>query len=262
MMPQPTLIAHRGYSSKYPENTLASIEAALSAGAKFVEFDIQMMADGEFILMHDDNIYRSSGIRKSVFSLTTRTVRNFHAEYYATFTGQFAGIKIPLLDHAISLFKQFPDTTPIIEIKKESINEFGVEKVMKQLIKDLNSIKDRCYIISFDYDAIEYMKNNSDFKTGFVLHKYDEDNHQQAIQLNPDLLICNYRKLPPLDSTGQFPANTLWSGEWLWGLYVIDNTEDALAYGNAGISFIETDHIGMLLQHDEFSPSRESNEEE
>lgn len=261
-MPHPTLIAHRGYSSKYPENTLASIEAALSAGAKFVEFDIQMMADGEFILMHDDNLHRASGIRKSVFSLTSRTVRNFNAEYYSTFSGQFTGIKIPLLDHAISLFKQFPDATPIIEIKKESIDEFGAEAVIKKLMSDLKSIKDRCYIISFNYDAIDYIKKNSDYKTGFVLHKYDDENHQYADQLNPDLLICNYRKLPALNDDGQFSENTLWKGDWLWGLYVIDNADQALAFGNAGINFIETDHIGMLLQHKEFSPSSEDAEEE
>ena len=83
-MHTPELIAHRGYSSKYPENTLASIEAALIAGANFVEFYVQMMADDEFILMHDDNLHRASGINKSVFSLTSRTIRNFQADFYST----------------------------------------------------------------------------------------------------------------------------------------------------------------------------------
>lgn len=248
------LIAHRGYSSKYPENTLASIEAALSAGAKFVECDIQMMADDEFILMHDDNLKRSSGINKSVFSLNSSTVRNFQADYYSVFSGQFSGIKIPLLDHAVSLFKQFPDATFLIEIKKDSLNEYGVEHVMKKLFSDLKSIKDRCYIISFDAEAIEYTKNNSDFKTGFVLHSYNEESHKQADALNPDMLICNYRKLPELNATGNFPDNTLWSGEWLWALYLMDNAQLALDYGNAGINFIETDHIGLLLQHEQFKP--------
>lgn len=248
------LIAHRGYSSKYPENTLASIEAALSAGAKFVECDIQMMADDEFILMHDDNLKRSSGINKSVFSLTSSTIRHFQADYYSVFSGQFSGIKIPLLDHAVSLFKQFPEATILIEIKEDSLNEYGVEHVMKKLFSELKSIKDRCYIISFNAEAIEYTKNNSDFKTGFVLHTYDEESHKQADELNPDMLICNYRKLPELNAEGNFPDNTLWSGEWLWALYLMDNAQLALDYGNAGINLIETNHIGLLLQHEQLKP--------
>ena len=252
-MHSPELIAHRGYSSKYPENTLASIEAALSAGAKFVEFDVQMMADDEFILMHDDNLKNSSGVNKSVFSLTSNTVRNFHADYYSIFSGQFSGIKIPLLDHVISLFKQFPKAVPMVEIKEESIKEFGVEHVMKKLLADLKSIKERCYIISFDVDAIDYTIKNSDYKTGLVLHKYNNDAHQQAKDMNPDLLICNYKKLPALDKMNHLPEGSLWPGDWLWALYLIDNAELALAYGNAGVKFIETNNIGMLLQHRQFA---------
>lgn len=251
------LIAHRGYSSKYPENTLASIEAALSVGAKFVECDIQMMADDEFVLMHDNNLKRSSGINKSIFSLTSSTIRNFQADFYSVFSGQFSGIKIPLLDHVLSLFKQFPDATLLIEIKADSLNEFGVEYVMKKLLAEIKSIKDRCYIISFDPEAIAYTKENSDYKTGFVLHTYDEESHQKVNQLNPDMIICNYKKLPELDAAGHFPNGTLWPGEWLWALYLMDNAQLALDYGNAGISFIETNHIGLLLQHELLKPQIE-----
>ena len=42
----PQLIAHRGYSECYPENTLVGLEAALSAGANCVEFDVQFSSDG------------------------------------------------------------------------------------------------------------------------------------------------------------------------------------------------------------------------
>jgi len=246
------LIAHRGYSAKYPENTLASLEAALTAGAHFVEFDVQMMADNEFILMHDANLQRSSGINKSVFSLTSQTVRNFQADFYSLFSSKFSGIKITQLDHAVSLFKQFPDAIPVVEIKEESIEEYGVEHVMKKLLADLNSIKDRCYIISFNYDAIEYTINNSDFKTGFVLHKYDTDHFNKVRALQPDLLICNYRKLPQLDNEGKLEEAALWPGNWQWVLYEIDEPELALTYAKNGAAFIETNNIEYLLHNSYF----------
>ncbi|MDH5517927.1 MAG: glycerophosphodiester phosphodiesterase family protein [Gammaproteobacteria bacterium] len=245
----PRLIAHRGYSSRYPENTLASLEAALDAGAVYVEFDLQMIADDDFILMHDADLQRSSGVKKSLFSLTSSTVRHFQADYYTVFKNQFSGIKIPLLEHVISLFKQFPKAIAIIEIKEDSLKEFGTEHVMKKLLQRLTDLRDRCYIISFSYDAIAYTKQHSDYKTGFVLHKYNDHYHALADQLAPDLLLCNYRKLPELNSAGELAADALWTGNWQWALYLIDNAELALCYAKNGIDFIETDHIGSLLQH-------------
>ena len=249
----PELIAHRGYSSKYPENTLASLEAALTAGARFVEFDLQMIADDGFILMHDADLQRSSGVKKSVFSLTSSTVRHFNADYYSVFSGQFSGIKIPLLDHALSLLKQFPEVTVLIEIKEDSLKEYGTDYVMKHLLRDLKEIKERCYIISFNYDAVDYVQKNSDFKTGYVLHKYNNAHHEQAMKLKPDLLICNYRKLPVLNDNGNLPTDALWPGNWQWVLYLINEVELALTYGNNGIQFIETDHIVPFLENSQFT---------
>ncbi|MGB5604522.1 MAG: glycerophosphodiester phosphodiesterase family protein, partial [Gammaproteobacteria bacterium] len=61
----PVLVAHRGYMEKYPENSLSSIEAALQAGACMVEFDVQMDANGQLLLLHDDNFKRTAGIDSS-----------------------------------------------------------------------------------------------------------------------------------------------------------------------------------------------------
>lgn len=245
----PTLIAHRGYSSRYPENTLASFEAALDAGAGYLEFDLQMIADDDFILLHDADLQRSSGVKKSIFSLTSSTVRHFQADYYPVFKSQFSATKIPLLAHVISLFKQFPKAILFIEIKEDCLQEFGVEHVMKALLKRLTDLPNRFYIISFSYEAIAYTKQHSDYQTGYVLHKYDEHHRVRATELAPDLLFCNYRKLPALNSDGLLPDHALWPGDWLWGLYLIDNIELALQYANSGITFIETDHIGSLIHH-------------
>lgn len=62
------LVAHRGYSASYPENTMIAVRAAIAAGACCIEFDVQMCADGEFIVMHDDNLLRTCGVDVSVFA--------------------------------------------------------------------------------------------------------------------------------------------------------------------------------------------------
>jgi glycerophosphoryl diester phosphodiesterase len=63
---RPLIIAHRGFSGRYPENTLASVRAALQLGVDFVEIDVQETADGELIVFHDYRLNRICGIRSRV----------------------------------------------------------------------------------------------------------------------------------------------------------------------------------------------------
>jgi glycerophosphoryl diester phosphodiesterase len=54
------IIAHRGYSARAPENTLAAVERALVAGADAVEWDVHVSADGVPVLFHDEDLPRTS----------------------------------------------------------------------------------------------------------------------------------------------------------------------------------------------------------
>lgn len=52
-MSLPKIIAHRGYSACYPDNTWASIREAQTAGAECCEIDLMLSADGEVIISHE-----------------------------------------------------------------------------------------------------------------------------------------------------------------------------------------------------------------
>jgi glycerophosphoryl diester phosphodiesterase len=58
MPKRPLIIAHRGFSARYPENTLPAIHAAIHAGADMVEIDIQQTADNQLVVFHDDRLDR------------------------------------------------------------------------------------------------------------------------------------------------------------------------------------------------------------
>src|SRR5689334_14576223 len=60
-MKRPLAIAHRGYSARYPENTLLGIRAAIDAGADIVEADARLSADGEVFCAHDPDLQRIAG---------------------------------------------------------------------------------------------------------------------------------------------------------------------------------------------------------
>jgi len=59
-MKKVVVIAHRGYTRHFPDNTLEAFGAARQIGADGVEFDVQETADGAFVVYHDDIIEGNS----------------------------------------------------------------------------------------------------------------------------------------------------------------------------------------------------------
>src|SRR2546425_4767953 len=72
------VIAHRGFSSRYPENTLPAIRAAMRLGVDMVEVDVQQTRDGELIVFHDYRLDRVCGVRARVRDKTLRQIKRLH----------------------------------------------------------------------------------------------------------------------------------------------------------------------------------------
>ena len=53
-------IAHRGYSARYPENTLVAFAKAVEAGADMIELDVRLSKDRRLVVIHDERIDRTS----------------------------------------------------------------------------------------------------------------------------------------------------------------------------------------------------------
>ncbi|KAL9946791.1 hypothetical protein ACHAQF_002311 [Verticillium nonalfalfae] len=80
----PQAIAHRGYKSRYPENSMAAFRAAVNVGTHAIETDIHLSADHEVVLSHDGNLKRCFGVDKPVsacpwsYLATLRSLRAPH----------------------------------------------------------------------------------------------------------------------------------------------------------------------------------------
>lgn len=70
-MTHPWSVAHRGFSARCTENTVASHRAAIEAGADFVETDARLNADGEIFCVHDPDLARISGLDLPVAKAST-----------------------------------------------------------------------------------------------------------------------------------------------------------------------------------------------
>ena len=239
-MAVPFLVAHRGQMATYPENTLAGLEAALQCGAVYVEFDVQSTADGVFVMFHDEELKRVTGVEGKLFETTYQALKELCICESERFPNASFSEPVSTLAEVVRLLQRYPKATAFVEIKEETIDEFGVEKVIDQLLEEIAVIRRQCVVISFHQEALKYVQSKGGFRVGWVLHKYDEQHHKQAQGLNPDYLIVNHTKL----AEDQAP----WRGDWDWMLYDITDPELALKYAD-DVTFIETGDVCAMLKH-------------
>jgi glycerophosphoryl diester phosphodiesterase len=101
--PSPEIIAHRGFSAKAPENTLASLEAAIETGVESVEFDLHTAACGTPVLFHDPMLGRTTN---GVGPLRRRPLAHLKAlDAGSWFGAEFNGERIPTQDEALANIK-------------------------------------------------------------------------------------------------------------------------------------------------------------
>ena len=104
----PKIIAHRGFSAAFPENTLAAIRAALDLAVDgrtidMVEIDVTSSADGEVVVIHDDTLERTTNGRGPVAEQTLEEIRSLDAG--AWFRPEFEGERVPLLSEVLELVR-------------------------------------------------------------------------------------------------------------------------------------------------------------
>ena len=66
------VFAHRGFSGLYPENTMLAFQKAIEAGADGIELDIHCSSDGKLVIIHDENLVRTTGCNVLVSELTLK----------------------------------------------------------------------------------------------------------------------------------------------------------------------------------------------
>lgn len=238
----PQLIAHRGYPRRYPENTLEGIAAAIKAGACFVEFDVQITADGVPVLLHDVSLMRTTGTRGRIINTELEKLRDLPANEPERFGKRYRTMTIPTLEAAVALFAQHPRVTPFVEIKEDSLDKHGREYVVKTVLADLAPILARSVVISYDILTLRTARAMGAKRIGWVMKAWNNDALTRATELVPDFLICNHTKLP------KAPA-PLWHGPWKWVFYEVTQVRQAMQLAARGAAMIETMAIGEMLKN-------------
>ena len=231
------IVAHRGYSSRYPENTVLSLQQAIAAGARFIELDVQLSADGVPIIIHDDNLQRTGGSDVSILEGEWPQLQHYCVGETARLGKAFVSEPLPALGELVQILEAHPAVHAFVELKEESLNHFGRQFMLDRALAVLRPVLAQCSIISFDAEVLFLAQQQTDCPIGWVITRWTPEQRQIADSLQPDILICNYKKI-------ELP---LWPGNWQWFLYEIIDPALARQWVDQGVVYIEGMELADLL---------------
>ena len=146
----PKIVAHRGASFAYRENTIEAFVGASELGAIGSELDVRKTADGVLVVHHDAHLNDGRLIRDHVYADLPEIVPTL-AEVFSAVPADFVNVEIKNHDHE-------PDFDPDQAVAREVvalINELGVQ--------------DRVLVSSFDFDTVLAVREaDPDLPTGWL----------------------------------------------------------------------------------------------
>ena len=122
------IFGHRGSPRRFPENTVASFEETLRAGADGFETDLRILSDGSLVLFHDDELAEEEIESLSFDQCAARGASMARVAELAQFAGR---------------------TTMILEVKRG-----GWEEVLMDVVAEWPN----CVIASFDHSIIASLR--------------------------------------------------------------------------------------------------------
>ena len=148
-------MAHRGWSSRAPENTLAAIQlAAQEDRIDSIEMDVQLSKDGVPIIFHDFSVERTTNGTGLVKDFTFRELQQLDAGSW--FSSRFKGERVPSLEEVFIELKG-KQTMVNLEIKTAGEMYPGIENKVVSLIEQLR-MEDVVTLTSFDHQVIYRVK--------------------------------------------------------------------------------------------------------
>lgn len=235
-------VAHRGWQQYYPENTLAAIEAAINSGAKHIEIDIQLTRDLVPILCHDAPLERLSNSPLNINEISHLKLTALSSYEPERFGNTFIGTPFMALSECVTLIKQHRDLTFYVELKRQSINIFGITAFLAAVLPILEPVKNQIILISFNSDILLDAKKQGWNKVAPVLSNWEQAFSSGISQLSAPLLFCNKKHLTVQQTIDQLPAPCVF--------YEIGDYQEALDLLDQGAHMIESFNVGDFLAID------------
>ena len=184
-IPHPTIIAHRGASDIAPEHTKPAFEKAVETGVDYLEADIHKTSDDKLVIIHDNNLKRTSNIEQIYPKRVQDHISTFtYEELLKLDFGSWFNKKYP--QKADKDYKDLKILTleELLEIAVEGENNAGVVLDLKETEKYQNITSD---VIKVLKEQGWYNKNNNKYNSNVIIFSLNLETLKQFKKLAPDI---------------------------------------------------------------------------
>lgn len=221
-MTETIIFAHRGLPVKFAENSLEGFRYAAKHGAEGVEFDVHMTKDKVPVVMHDEEIDRTTDGSGYIKDYTLNEIRKFHLKN---------GEPVPMLRELFEIL-QDKDLYINLEFKTNKIHDKGIEAIVLALVKEYRFVHPIIFS-SFNYQTL---KNCQQI-----------DPHQQYCFLTKVLVIFPQRFVRKNHFAAIHPHWYLPS-KITQRIWTVDNPKLAKKYMKRGVAGIFTNNFELMNQ--------------
>lgn len=146
--------AHRGYSGRFPENTMLAFREAAKTGCYGIELDVQLTKDGQLVVIHDERIDKTTDGTGYVRDYTLEQLRGFNAA--ASWNGKFGFQPIPTFEEYCQ-WAAGEKLVTNIELKTGVYYYEGIEEKTLEMVRKYG-LTDRVLFSSFLHSSITILR--------------------------------------------------------------------------------------------------------
>lgn len=188
------IIAHRGFSGMYPENTRLAFDKALDQDCDAIEIDVQLSKDGVPLLYHDDDLQRLVKVSGYLADNTWQEIENYRVQKRVR--------RISYLEPILSLESYFiwfkdHEITTVIELKNNVRQYDGLEEILIALAQKY-SLVEKIIFSSFNKGSlIKLKKLCPEARCGYITKLKRNEDLDWITQYQVDYIHPKYTSLWP-----------------------------------------------------------------
>lgn len=233
------IIGHRGARGEAPENTLGGFQYIHDLGIRAVEFDVRQLKDRELIIMHDDNMLRTTGIDQALYPLNSTQLDTYNqAHIWLDWEKQ----STPTLLQALQIMQDFEH----LEVEVKAVEtQAEAERLTQHLTQQLRGFERTAVITSFDLKILQALQDqHSTFKRGLLI---EDDIQHLAIEQALKYECCQIGWMNQLATDDLLKATQ--QANLAISVWTVNDIERAKHLRDCGIDGLITDFPKMMLQH-------------
>lgn len=185
-------VAHRGWSSRAPENTMSAIRLAIAdPNVTWIEIDVQLSKDAVPVVIHDYNLRRTTNGKGEVKDWTAADLATLDAGNW--FSQKYQGEKLPTLKEVLSAAAGHCKLN--IELKTDGIRYPQLEQKVLENVHEYGLVND-IVLTSFNEGALyRARKLSKEVRTGLILDSWRNTLPRELKELDSDFLSIGYSRL-------------------------------------------------------------------